>query len=926
LTHDTEFSIKLPDYSLSNHGHEDFFSISDISFGSTDEDPIPTPDTEKESTAEQPEPPREIRESEDIWICAAIQPDKIPAYLSWDSFENPIHEQPQTPYLSEAGPEAFDAVLADERNILQLSSKNDFLVETSIYTISLLSLGLGRSSILFVWNEERHAFEQTVDTLRISGCTTDTVDGLVKTFLTCGNLTRRLQSFVDKTYTKNKSPGRIALADAISTLLTTLQCRLNVSAVSIQSILRLQALFKPAEYLLSNFHSIVTKVGSAKNDELMLSLMFEEIQHLEHTSDSGNEILLEVLARISRPFLDFLGEWIGIQKETTLPLEKGGVGRSFVKSDTRSWVDEQGMEMQEPDFILDETLVPSFLSEEDAHIMFQTGRNLRFLREYHSGHPLTRADVISSAKPPALEWKFSWNDIEGIQARATKFEKDLTAAINEFSSPSTQGPTKPKLPIEASPERHDFFEMQFLGKSEEEVSAHILASMDMFNQPFSSVGASDRLSDMLTTILMRDDEITEESNLFAPPISLTPLLSFSPIIAAQARVVNGTSVRLFFESHDLRENLSIQRRFHLLGDGVFSSRLSQALFDPDLETAERQPGVARSGGIMGLRLGGRDTWPPASSELRLALMGVLIETYNSSDAGGNHGGYLDRKKELPGDLSFSVRDMSEEDIQKCIDPDAIEALDFLRLSYKPPPPLDVIITPMCLYKYDQLFKLLLRVVRMLYITSQLFRDSTDRRSYWQGINPVAQRFRIEAHHFVTCVSSHFFDVGIDATWRIFDRKLDQIEKRINSEYGLTTLGQHEGLDKLREYHERVLDRIMFTLLLRKRQQPVMKLLEEIFSLILQFAKHSQSRVQGINKNIGEDGEVKEIYSRFKKKVEVFITVCRGLSEKKGYGEVKEGMSKGYGAGGLFDCGELAEENNTIVQLLCKLEMSGYYSR
>jgi hypothetical protein len=233
---------------------------------------------------------------------------------------------------------------------------------------------------------------------------------------------------------------------------------------------------------------------------------------------------------------------------------------------------------------------------------------------------------------------------------------------------------------------------------------------------------------------------------------------------------------------------------------------------------------------------------------------------------------------------------------------------------------------MILFKYDQLFKLLLRVVRMLCVVSALFRDATDRTSYWQGLDFVAQRFRIEAHHFISSVSVYFFDTGIESTWRIFERKLDEIQERINTDDSNVALGQNEGLDKLRDYHERVLDRIMFALLLRKRQQPVMQLLEEIFTLILRFSKHSRQRALGMKRKLGADDEVREIYLKFRKKVGVFITVCRGLGEKtKGYGEKKALNNRLSEQAGLFHGDDLAEEN-TIVQLLARLEMSNYYSK
>lgn len=893
-----------------------FFGLPDLSFGALGD--VSTPSTSTEPSHVKEDSQKGDVQEEEIWMHFKDEPLKGPSYLSWDAFEDQMYEEPYTSYITEAGPGIFDAALADESDVFQIGNTKHLIIKSNIYAVSLLALGLGRSSVLFKWDDEKKCFVKLLDPIRIPGCTGETIDGVLARFMSCGNMTRALESFVDRTYRNYKSPGRIAMAEAVSTLLSTLQTRLSIPVASLTSLLQLQALFKPIEVLLTSFHLMVESVASAKNDEAMLSQLFHEVQRLEHRTDSMRDILLEVLGRVSRPFLDFMGEWMGTQREAGIPLEKRGSGRSFVKVENRVWIDEQGLEMQEPDFIMDRDMVPSFISVEDAHTMFETGRSLRFIRTHHSDHPLAREDVVLSATPPTLEWKFSWQNIEQVEAMALQYEKNLAAAIKQFSRSFADNDLRR---TETQGDNIFGHSLDIFGMPKEEMEAHVLMSIAKLNEPPSGPGTTNQLAKLINACLNRNVVAgLDEESTFAPPISLTPILSFSPIIAAHARIVNGTSMRLFFQAHNLREHLSIQRRFQLLGDGVFSSRLSHALFDPELETAERKAGVARSGGIMGLRLEGRDTWPPATSELRLALMGVLTESYVSAASGG----YLNRKSELPGELSFAVRDMSEEEIEKCKDPNSVEALDFLRLSYKPPPPLEIVITPMSLYKYDQLFKLLLRVTRMLFVVSQLFRDALDRTSYWQGIDTTAQRFRIEAHHFVSCVSGYFFDTGIDATWRILEQKLDQIEERIGAA-DHTVLGQNEGLDKLREYHERVLDRIMFALLLRKRQQPVMKLLEEIFTLILHFARHSRSRALGVTRRVGPDQDVREMYLKYRRKVDVFITVCRGLSEKKGYGEKRVAEPNIVPGSGLFDSDELAEEN-TIVQLLARLEMSNYYSQ
>lgn len=877
---------------------------------------MPAPSLTTSSQDDPPDAPAaDTDDGEDIWLLPYETPIKTANYQTWEGFEKQKVEDYCTPYLTEAGPSILDAVITAKQDYLHARNPDHLVVDSSVYTSALLALGLGRSSVFFAWDDQKSAFAPILAKTRISGYTGDSLDAFLVMFLECGNTTRALQTFVEKAYSYETSPGRIALADAVSTLLATIQSRLSASSAGFTSILKLQALFQPTHSILSCFRRIVVNTSATRSDESMLSTIFEEIQLLEHRTDSLREILLEILSRVSQPWLEFASEWLGLQREHGLPLSKDGPGKSFVKIDNKAWVDDQGLEMSEPDFILDYDKVPAFIAPNDARAMFEVGRSLRFLRSHHADHPLARADVIAAIDPPILKWKFSWQDIIEVESKALRFEQDLTSTLQRYASDNTS-----RIPAPAEP---DAFKLDFFGRPEEDMQAHVLATIDTFDRPFEDTKNQDQFASGLHKYLDPEEEMPlSDESIFSPPISLVPILSFNPIIAAQARVVNGTCMRMFFNSHNLREHLALQRNFQLLGNGVFSSRLSHALFDPELETAERHRGIARSGGMMGLRLGGRDTWPPASSELRLALMGVLTDSYVSSQPLNKTraGTYLDQSS-LPGDLSFSVRDMSPEEIEACMNPDSIEALDFLRLSYKPPQPLVAIITPMILYKYDQLFKLLLRIMRMLYVTSSLFRDIADR--YLDVIDPVTQRFRIEAHHFISSISGYFFDTGIESTWRIFDRKLDQIEEKIKSEGENMSLGQNEGLDKLRDYHERVLDRIMFALLLRKRQQPVMKLLEEIFTLILQFSKLVREQALSVHDEAEVANETREVYLRFRKKVGVFITVCRGLSEKKGYGEKKVADGRTSGQEGLFDGDDLAEEN-TISQLLARLEMSDYY--
>jgi hypothetical protein len=281
--------------------------------------------------------------------------------------------------------------------------------------------------------------------------------------------------------------------------------------------------------------------------------------------------------------------------------------------------------------------------------------------------------------------------------------------------------------------------------------------------------------------------------------------------------------------------------------------------------------------------------------------------------------------------------MSDEELDACMDPNSISALDFLKLEYKPPSPLEAVITPTAIYRYDRIFKLLLRVLRMVFVVNTLWRDVNARSTRWKDVDPVSRKFGVEARHFVTTLANYMLESGIGTTWRRFENKFAEIEGELD-----TGRGEEESLDRLRAYHESTLDRIMFATLSRKRQQPVMKIVDEIFAIILRFARISHLKAAGRRdwgtagklglgsgvfeeEDDGEGDEVEKLYRSFRRRVGIFISVCRGLSEKRGYGDARKDLEGRRDAvDGVFGTG-YKEEANLLGMLLLGLEMSGYYS-
>ena len=302
-------------------------------------------------------------------------------------------------------------------------------------------------------------------------------------------------------------------------------------------------------------------------------------------------------------------------------------------------------------------------------------------------------------------------------------------------------------------------------------------------------------------------------------------------------------------------------------------------------------------------------------------MGILTDSYYHGQQRSTSASMF--RAELPGGLSFAIRDMSDEDLQKCMDPNSIEALDFLKLHYKPPPPLDVIISQTSLSKCDIIFKLLLRIIRMQFVVNQLFQDNKIQKPGQKSEDSVSRSFQIESHHFVSVICSFMFD-GVQEHWRLLDRKLKSIEKSLDQQ----DPSESDGLDNLREFYEQVLDRMIFALLLRKRQVQVMELLEEIFGLILLFAKHLRAKTLPDGDIYGDSEgrsheNLNDIHNKFRKKVKVFVRVCRGLTELQGQGGIKGGIHCHHD---FFRNENLSDkEGNRMGQLLLRFEMNDFYT-
>ncbi|KAL8929239.1 MAG: hypothetical protein Q9208_001322 [Pyrenodesmia sp. 3 TL-2023] len=817
---------------------------------------------------------------QDLWSCQetlkpVIQQNKV---KSWERFYERSFKEPRIPYISEAGPRVFDAAI--DSGLIPDVAKASLhqpapAIRSDAVLSSLLQLVLGRDSLLFRYEEKHSSFQPVLNNIRVSGYTVECLRGALKVCTSYGNQLRQAKEFVHATNSSKKTTAAfVALASGIDTIINALQTQLSGQLASTRTVLQLQALLDPSRLLLNCLWEVIEKARELRSDEELLSMLFHCTQDSEFSSPVLQTILEQLLAYVSQPWLKSMEDLVGLRASNMNMLAKA-------RADTD---DAQLPKM--PDFI------PSDL----AKTILEAQQSMKLLQAHEPNHLLARPHPPFGR--PSLEWQFSWSDIENMQTQAQMYEFDILQALRGYNT----------------------FGVPILTNSTDEVVQHPVSDLHVRLNPsglcdIDSYHANvfdPAPSNLFTTVLQAlDNSHQSPIGLTRPSTFLLPALSFLPLLAVQSRLLSHSTLHLLFQTHSLRSHLRLLYSYLLLANGPLLVRLSHALFDPSLPSAAYQKSRSRASGKAGLQLGARDmAWPPASSELRIALTGILTESYRSSPEGRSGDGTRRDQGQLPGDLSFSIRnDMSDVELEKCMNKDGLEALDFLKVQYRPPKPLDVVITESVLEKYDRLSRLLLRGARVTFVVKEMMLHSRESMRDKKKFVGVVQRFKTEASHFVRTVFTHFGDC-VEELWAAFQKRQDGIEASTQC----YDLGRRvEGVHRLRDLHEEVLDRMLAACLLRKRQELVMRLLEEILGLVLGFGRciRDQGDVDA------KAGEVQGLYDGFRKKIRVFITVCRGLQDQKSVA----------GRSDVFDGGKGGEERgNGIGRLVLALEMNGWYMR
>ena len=835
---------------------------------------------------------------EDIWTSPREDQDFCTQLRTWPGFHGkPSHECRAT-FASDKNAQHFDSILATQND-----NDGNAMASKPVFD-SLIQLCLGRESTFFVFVAEDDSFALRIDDGRMSGLSRPSFQSLCSTFFRQGNTTRNLHSFASRHQRCEKiSPTLMAIATAVTTLLEQLECQFMDASHNFNSLLQIQDLSRAQTGVLEHLMDIKNQAGHLEKEHAVLSLLFDVAQKTEHSSLDIREASLRILIAASAPWEAAVNHSLGLVPNA---LAQSAFGEKSLDVFPQIPIAvEAEMTSMDELHALGFPKVPNFISRTESIMIFELMQNIGLLRAHSPQHPILNLARFTKSSDVKIAWRTSWNSVEGMVEQIKDYKLKVEKATKAFDLGESLHES-----LEARAEvvpTNDIFSptykssaMQYMHDSTARIEAY----------PGTS-SRNDRFELSLFQPLLREMSDASAIEPFSPPVSLLPSLSFSPVIAAQAGLVNRACLRLLFEDGGLRRHLATLSRFKMLSDGVFSSRLCHSLFNQqsrDDETYTKRHRFAAPG----LGLGYRNAWPPMSSELRLAVRGILTDSYFGPDQSARTSMF---REELPGGLSFAIAELDEKELSRCTNPDSVYALDFLRLQYQAPSPVAAVITPASLIKYDAIFKLILRAKRMVFVVEQLAADIFAQRLSSNPQERLYLRFRQQAHHFVSSICTYFFESMATHRQRL-DNRLAATEAALDHD---DLSG--DSIAELRRFHGCVLDGIMFSLLLRKRQSEVLQLLEDIFGIILQFAGSiRKSKSWNGNTEKTDRPSPTELYQSFQKKAKVFVAVCRGLSERKTPKDTME--NKEFPTVG--SAGE--SETGSISQLLLRFEMNGFYAK
>ncbi|KAF8070027.1 gamma-tubulin complex, DGRIP91/SPC98 component protein [Lyophyllum atratum] len=864
------------------------------------------------------DPPAESRAlglSYDLWADALTRDLGIRnKALSWDRLR-PSHpnKASSTGFLSEQDSLIFAAARYHVNLRLRDPSVDMVYVTQNNLLKALKMTILGTSSMYHTWDASAERFVQAgLDdgqrgVLLMDGKDEVISQSLTSRFLTIGTLLRRVETLLQtlRTRSSREGPTVHAYAHALSTITTFLRQALargppvndplsmqhTLSAIWMHYEIYEEILVALADLCgRDETQSPDAYPASDLSPVVLLSSIYSHLgRHLERQSPRVMiAIFAYMLTHVSHEYIQQVSRSVGYRADPTKKASRSTGGKLDQHLFDEEEEEEQDGELSDARERLGDTF-PDFFPPELLNILPAAQRSLTLLEAASPHHPILQRTMTQGA----IRWFWTETLIEAAW-------KGQYSNVDGTGEPSDA--LAPELIVADG------------GNSDPEFSVFKLFDLE----PGANIGSSTALAKAQTTTQSLQTFI-DEFPASLPPLTptlthltslvLAPLLQHASTLSTALLTLflspspSNPSDTLSFQAH-----LVLLRSYLLLTAPPFKSRLAAALFSDQGDCDYDHDHTPRAMSIRSLRrktsskkananAGGggaersqpwavglapslleREMWPPVGADLSFFLRTVIVDSFEN-EKWGEGGGEKARSRvleEAEYRLGFAIRDLpvgSGRD--KWLNPLSIEALDFLYMDYKPPSPIEVLVTPDILSKYQRMFAFILRLMRVEHALGSLFRMTrgSSKPLFPTLVTPRRHllHFRFVAQSFVSSLSAYVFDTAIGGN---FDPFLARLSSR-KEDVGFS------DVFALAKSHSKLLDDMLSACLLRSGQRAVGELLRNALELILEYTVVVGELHRGRMEEYQAAPLLEDISKKFFGRMTTLTKVLKGLVDKNG---------------------------------------------
>ncbi|CCO27090.1 hypothetical protein BN14_01124 [Rhizoctonia solani AG-1 IB] len=826
----------------------------------------------------------------DVWTVKTNEGIAKNLTFSWDV---PVKGPPtRSAFLSEQSARVFVAARfhVQPRLISDVDVIRRYISPTDLLS-SLKTTLLGGTSRLFGWDErdaklivrvDKNGYGRTI--LVLGELSEETTSSLIEPFLEIGTLICRIESTISDLRKPSTAAASRALAYALQSIIALVQSELSTrlpETLTMASLSRLSTSFSDLRFELGALAELcLCPLGESppfvelpSTQAPLLDHLFSALDHfISHSAPYRTSAMIAyLLVTSSRDFNDSLAVTIGLVLRLSRPVKSLISGHKID--------------------------LPLFFSERSKLVLGSAARALDILRRADPEHPLCQIDWAWNAPG----WGWFDKDLHAVDTQTREHIFNVRKALNKLyaSADAATSTVEPEEDKTSSPTSEEGVPPPSESSETTTSMPHPpkparvykpeLAAFSIFDQPPGSHIAEPVKDTSAAQFISNGPRVLP---LSAPTLPLLVDATLLALPLAHSRLISSALFRVFTGRLAFKTHLKVLRGFLLGDEPIFWSRLRGALFEEagissasaavgrgiragvrtrlgiaDTtrdnmadERAERE-GRAREWGV-GLAVGlsdreGAGTWPPGGAELGLRLRNVIddaleagwgaIPTSSSDDEKPEMARERDPErvvlKETSWRLGFLLRDLEEESPEgraRWLNPNAIEALDFLCLDYKPPDPIDAIITLDIRHKMHRVFAFLLRLLRVETVTRILFNTTFQE----EGLNnpPILLIARFKIQSFISSLIGYVKDMAIGSHWDSFLAKIDEIEQEdeSKSESNLPRDLKKERMASdifaVHSHLSNTMDQILEACLLRARQRGVGNALKECMEAVLVLGK------------------------------------------------------------------------------------------